>query len=112
MALQTVAGATLPGPPGEAKSPSREPMIITQAVREAGTEQEIYLLLTAYVRATRLGGELGSRSTHLTRLPLTGRDDVRGRIEGLFTELGVASRGLDDESRVVIKEAFTFSAKH
>jgi hypothetical protein len=62
-------------------------------------------LLTAYVKATRLGSELRSRPTELTRLPLTGRDDVRGRIEGLFTELGVASRGLDDDSRVVIKEA-------
>ncbi|HTS52560.1 MAG TPA: hypothetical protein VMH26_04740 [Burkholderiales bacterium] len=80
-------------------------MIITQAVREAGTEREVYLLLTAYVKATRLGGQLKSPPTELTRLPLTGRDDVRARTEALFAELGLASRGLDDDSRVVIKEA-------
>jgi hypothetical protein len=80
-------------------------MMITQAVREARTEQDIYLLLTAYVQATRLGDELKKLSRHATGLPLTGLDDVRERIQGLFTELGVASRGLDDGSRLVIKEA-------
>ena len=80
-------------------------MMITQAVREAGTEQDIYLLLTAYVQATRLGDELKKLSRHATSLPLTGLDDVKERIQGLFTELGVASRGLDDGSRLVIKEA-------
>jgi hypothetical protein len=63
------------------------------------------LLLTAYVKATRLGTELKGRPIQLTRLPLADRDDVRARIEGLFTELGMASRGLDDDSRLVIKEA-------
>jgi hypothetical protein len=80
-------------------------MIITQAVREARTEQDIYLLLTAYVQATRLGDEVRKLSRHVTSLPLTGLDDVRERIQGLFIELGVASRGLDDGSRLVIKEA-------
>ncbi len=41
----------------------------------------------------------------MANLPVTGRDDVRGRIEGLFTALGLASKSLDDGSRVVIKEA-------
>ena len=80
-------------------------MMITQAVREARTEQDIYLLLTAYVQATRLRDELRKLSRHATSLPLTGLDDVKERIQGLFTELGVASRGLDDSSRLVIKEA-------
>jgi hypothetical protein len=80
-------------------------MMITQAVREARTEQDIYLLLTAYVQATRLGDELRKLSRHATSLPLTGLDDVKERIQGLFAELGVASRGLDDGSRLVIKEA-------
>jgi hypothetical protein len=80
-------------------------MMITQAVREARTERDIYLLLTAYVQATRLGDELKKLSRYATSLPLTGLDDLRERIQGLFTELGVASRGLDDGSRLVIKEA-------
>ncbi|HTS55351.1 MAG TPA: hypothetical protein VMH26_18940 [Burkholderiales bacterium] len=80
-------------------------MIIIQAVREARTEEEIYLLLTDYLGEAQLGRELMGRSTQLTRLPLASRDDVRRRIDCLFTELSVASRGLDDGSRVVIKEA-------
>ena len=85
--------------------------MITQAVREARTEQDIHMLLTAYVHATRLGDELKMLSRHLTSLPLTGVDDVRERIQGLFTELGVASRGLNDGSRLVIKEAlYVFGA--
>ena len=80
-------------------------MKIAHAVREAGTEQEIYLLLTAYIKATRLGDEMSSLSQHMTSLPLAGPDDVRGRIEGLFTALGLASKSLDDSSRVVLKEA-------
>lgn len=80
-------------------------MMITQAVREARTEQDIYLLLTAYVQATRLADELRKLSRHVTSLPLTGLDDVKERIQGLFSELGMASRGLDDGSRLMIKEA-------
>jgi hypothetical protein len=78
---------------------------IHQAIREARTEQEIYLLLTAYVKATRLGDEMNRLSQHMTSLPLAGADDVRGRIQGLFVGLGTASRRLDDVSRTAIKEA-------
>ncbi len=78
---------------------------IHQAVREAGTEQEIYLLLTAYVKATRIGDEMKRLSEHMTNLPLTGPEDVRRRIQGLFAGLGDASRRLDDISRTAIKEA-------
>jgi hypothetical protein len=80
-------------------------MKIAQAVREASAEQEIYLLLTSYVQATRLGHEMRYLSKYMSTLPVTGRDDVSGWIEGLFTALGLASKSLDDSSRVVIKEA-------
>jgi hypothetical protein len=78
---------------------------ITQAIREARTEQEIYLLLTAYVKATRIGDEMNWLSQPMTSLPLAGPDDVRGRIQGLFAGLGMASRRLEDSSRTAIKEA-------
>ena len=78
---------------------------IHQAVREARTDQEIYLLLTAYVRATRIGDEMSRLSEQMTSLPLAGPDDVRGRIQSLFVGLGMASRRLDDRSRTTIKEA-------
>jgi hypothetical protein len=80
-------------------------MKIAQAVREASSEQEVYVLLTSYVEAARLGHGMRNLSKYMASLPLTGRDDVRGRIEGLFTALGLASKSLDDSSRVVIKEA-------
>ena len=80
-------------------------MRIAQAVREASTEQEIYLLLTAYVKGTRLGAEMSSLSQYMRSMPLAGPDDVRGRIEGLFTALGLASKSLDDSSRFALKEA-------
>jgi hypothetical protein len=83
----------------------REMTSIHQAVREASTEQEIYLLLTAYVKATRIGDEMNRLSQQMTSLPLAGSDDVRGRIQGLFAGLGTASRRLDDVSRTAIKEA-------
>jgi len=78
---------------------------IHEAVREAGSEQEIYLLLTAYVKATRIGDAMNQLSDHMTSLQLTGPDDVRGLIQGLFAGLGTASRRLDDLSRTAIKEA-------
>ena len=80
-------------------------MTITQAVREARSERDVYVLVTAYIRATRLADELEKLSRHATTLPLIGPDDLRDRIQGLFTELGVASRGLNDDSRLVIKES-------
>jgi hypothetical protein len=80
-------------------------MKIAQAVREASTEQEVYLLLTAYIKGTRLGAEMSSLSQHIRTLPLAGPDDVRGRIEGLFAALGLASKNLDDSSRLALKEA-------
>lgn len=78
---------------------------IHQAVREAKTEQEIYLLLTAYVKATRIGDEMDRLSQQMTSLPLAERDDVRGGIQDLFAGLGTASRRLDDVSRMALKDA-------
>jgi len=80
-------------------------MMIIQALREADTPQEIYRLLTAYVRGTRLIDELKRVPRHLSALPLSDRDDIKARINGLFSELGSASRRLDDECRITIKEA-------
>jgi len=79
--------------------------LIAQAVREANSEQEIYLLLAAYVKATRLGSEVRSFSQQMIGLPLFRPEDLRRRIEGLFSALTLASKSLDDSSRVVLKEA-------
>jgi hypothetical protein len=85
-------------------------MMIIQALREAGTPEEIYLLLTAYIKGTRLGDELRSVPWRLSALPLNHLDDVKERTQGLFNELGAASKGGDDDSRAMMKEAlYVFS---
>lgn len=79
--------------------------MITRLIREAGSEQEIFLLLAAYVEATRLHAKVRNRLTRGTGAPLGGLDVVKKWIEALFYELGAASTGLDDSSRMVVKEA-------
>jgi hypothetical protein len=80
-------------------------MMITNIIREANTEPEVYFLLTAYIESIQFGDKLNCLSEHLTSLPLTGLDDVRQRSVKLVTELDVASKRLDDKVCVVIKEA-------
>ena len=79
--------------------------MISNIIREANTESEVYFWLTAYIEAMRFGDKLNLLSEHPTRLPLTGLDDVRGRSAKLIAELDVASKRLDDKVCVVIKEA-------
>jgi hypothetical protein len=86
-------------------------MIITQAVREANTEQQIYLLLTAYVRATGAGDGPEAVLRRLVGSPLSSSDDLKRQIERLFAALGMASKSLDDDSRVIIKEALYVSSE-
>ena len=79
--------------------------MITEVIREAETEHEVYFLLTAYVEAVRFGDKLNCLSESMTSLPLTGIDDVSERFDKLIGELDVASRRLDDKTCEVIKEA-------
>jgi hypothetical protein len=80
-------------------------MMITNIIREANTEPEVYFLLTAYIDAIQFGDKLNCLSEHLTSLPLTGLDDVRQRSVKLVTELDAASKRLDNSVCAVIKEA-------
>jgi len=79
--------------------------MITRLIREASSEQEIVLLLAAYVDATRLHAKLGSRATRETASTTNGIDVVKRWVGALFDELSAASTGLDDTARVVVKEA-------
>jgi len=80
-------------------------MTISHIIREANSEHEIYFLLTAYIDAVQFADKLNCLSEHLTRLPLTGLEDVRGRSAKLVGELDAASKRLDDKVCTVIKEA-------
>ena len=79
--------------------------MIADVIRNTNTEHEIYFLLTSYVEAVRFCDKLHCMSDHITRLPLTGMADVSTRFEKLMIELDAASKRLDDNSCVVIREA-------
>jgi hypothetical protein len=79
--------------------------MIADVIRNASTEHEIYFLLTAYVEAARFCDKLHCLSEHITRLPLNGVTDISNRFEKLMIELDVASKRLDDNACVVIREA-------
>ena len=79
--------------------------MITNFIREANTEHEIYFMLTAYIEAMRFSDKLNLLSERLTVLPLTGMDDLRGRSAKLVAELNEASLRLDDPACVMVKEA-------
>jgi hypothetical protein len=65
----------------------------------------IYFLLTAYIDTARSSGKLASVPEHIIQLPLRGVADVRTRFESLLIELDVASKQLNDEACVGIREA-------
>ncbi len=79
--------------------------MFADTIRSANTEHEIYYLLTAYIETVRFSDH--SRNCFpepITRLPLNGIDDVRGRFTKLLLELDKASKSLDDSSCATIKE--------
>lgn len=78
--------------------------MIADDIRNADTEAMIYFLLTAYIDTARSSGKLTSVPEHITRLPVRGVADVRARFESLLVELDVASKQLNDEACVGIRE--------
>jgi hypothetical protein len=79
--------------------------MITDVIREAESEHQIYFLLTAYLEAVRYGDRLNLLPDALKRLPLTGMNDVKERFEQLFIELDSESKGLNHRACAVLKEA-------
>jgi len=76
-------------------------MLITDAIRDAATEHEIYFLLTAYVEAVRYCDKLDTLPPAMKDLPVAGVNDVVARMEALRAGLGATPR----EERAVIREA-------
>ena len=58
-------------------------MMITDVIREAASEHEIYFLLTSYVDAIRYCDRLGGLPPSMRALPLGGPEDIRTRLENL-----------------------------
>jgi len=79
--------------------------VITDAIRDANTEQDTYVLLAAYLEAMQRHEKRKMLPEYVTRLPMNGKDDVMARFEKLVAGLDAASKRLDDEACLVIKEA-------
>jgi hypothetical protein len=85
--------------------------IITRAIGEASSSQEVYALLTTYLNSTSVGGRFTRQSPDTTAMKVTGMDDVKACTVRLFSALQRVSESLDDDSRVAVKEAlYVFGA--
>jgi hypothetical protein len=85
-------------------------MLVTEVIREAASEHEIYFLLTAYVEAVRHCDPLSCLPEEVRTLPLSGEEDVRARSERLSRMLD-SSPGLARSMWPVAAEALDiFSA--
>jgi len=79
--------------------------MITDVIAEAGSEHEIYFLLTAYLESVRFGDKFGLLPEHITKLPLSGLPDVRRRLDELRTERDQAVVRSNERTRRFIMEA-------
>ncbi len=79
--------------------------MITDVMRNASSEHEIFFLLTAYVEAVRYGDRFRFLPECVSHLPLNQTNDVRERLGKLLVELDIASRNLDDHCCEVLREA-------
>jgi hypothetical protein len=108
----------MPGRPAAHTVPGSDRLIFSEGamqlvntIRDAHTEQAIYYLLTSYIDAVRSCDKLRYMPDALSTLPLAGNGDLQTRFENLLGELDKASKRLDDQACVVIKEALAvFSA--
>ena len=79
--------------------------MFADTIRSANTEHEIYYLLTSYIETVRSADKSNDCFPEpITRLPLNGIGDVRGRFAKLLVELDKAAKSLDDSSCAKIKE--------
>lgn len=76
-------------------------MLMTDAIRDAATEHEIFFLLTSYVEAVRYCDRLDTLPPAMKDLPVSGMGDVVARMDALRAGLGATPR----EERAVIREA-------
>lgn len=79
--------------------------MITDVIRDAESEHQIYFLLTAYLEAVRYSDKLNLLPDTVTRLPIASMADVKARFEHLFIVLDCESKGLNDRVCMVLKEA-------
>ena len=80
-------------------------MLISDVIRDAVSEHEIYFLLTAYVDAVRYGDKPSALPGTMRDLPFVGVEDVRARVLSLQCELAKPLLETRIEDRSVVQEA-------
>ena len=85
-------------------------MMMTDVIREAVSEHEIYFLLTAYVEAVRYADRLGCLPQPMRGLPLAGADDVAKRVEALQNLRGSSRAAASCEQSVLDEALGIFAA--
>jgi hypothetical protein len=78
--------------------------MITDVIREAKSEHEIYFLLTAYLEAIHFSDKLQPQPELADVLPIASIEKVRNRFEHFIYELDRASKELNHEACLVLKE--------
>lgn len=78
--------------------------MITDVIREAKSEHEIYFLLTAYLEAIHFSDKLQPQPDLADILPIASIEKVRNRFEHFIYELDRASKELNHEACLVLKE--------
>src|SRR3974390_1150602 len=80
-------------------------MTTADHLREAGTEVEIYRILTDYVQELRVGDDLNCLPQPLTQLPVQSLAHVGERLAKLIGAVDVASRRWEHDTCRAIKRA-------
>jgi len=79
--------------------------MIDDHVRRARNESEIFFLLTSYMEALQFGDKKHFISASTIALPLRTTADLQERSTQLFIDLDNASKALDDQACLAMKEA-------
>src|SRR5476649_2209790 len=79
--------------------------MITDVIRNADSEHEVFVLLSTYVGSARGGDQFRCLSECANELPLQDTVKVRVLLGQLMLELDSASRNLDDHACLVLREA-------
>lgn len=79
--------------------------MITDIIYEAESEHEIYFLLTSYLEAIRFSDKLNLLSDPIENLQINSKEGVKRWFQELIVELDAASKGLNHNACMVIKEA-------
>lgn len=80
-------------------------MKVADVIRNSATDHVIYFLLNSYIGVARDCGRLKNLPEQVGDLSLSSKDELKLRVGMLMCELDVASKRLDDDKCIRIKEA-------